>query len=143
MDLISKYNKVKLACKPHSVPTYVGGGHLSGRIIADTLARSTRVLVGASSPAGPPDHNDLADQPLCLILLPVGFADPAASLQLLVVSYTTVSPSPAKSQSPGRQSASLLHFPSGYPARPLAGTVLSGVRTFLDLENQAATTRPA
>ena len=31
----------------------------------------------------------------------------------------------------GRQCASLLHLPSGYPARPLAGTVLFGVRTFL------------
>ena len=31
----------------------------------------------------------------------------------------------------GRQYASLLHLPSSYPARPLAGTVLFGVRTFL------------
>ena len=28
--------------------------------------------------------------------------------------------------------SSLLHLPSGRPARPLAGTVLWGVRTFLD-----------
>lgn len=34
-------------------------------------------------------------------------------------------------QVPARQYASLLHFPSGYPARLLAGTVLYGVRTFL------------
>ncbi len=87
--------------------------------------------------------NDPAYHSLCLTLLPVGFAEPAASLPLLVVSYTTVSPSPAKSHSSSRQYASLLHFPSGYPARPLAGTVLCGVRTFLDLANQAATTRPA
>jgi hypothetical protein len=31
----------------------------------------------------------------------------------------------------GRHYASLLHLPSGRPARPLAGTVLFGVRTFL------------
>jgi hypothetical protein len=69
----------------------------------------------------------------CLTLLPVGFAEPATSLPLLVVSYTTVSPSPAGSTTPDQQYASLLHFPSGRPARPLAGTVLCGVRTFLDL----------
>ena len=88
-------------------------------------------------------QNGRACHPLCLTLLPAGFSDPAASLPLLVVSYTTVSPSPTKSHSPGRQYASLLHFPSGFPARPLAGTVLCGVRTFLDLDNQAATTQPA
>jgi len=32
------------------------------------------------------------------------------------------------------QSASLLHLPSGHPARPLAGTVPCGVRTFLSSE---------
>ncbi len=87
--------------------------------------------------------NDSASHPLCLTLLPVGFTEPVAFLLLLVVSYTTVSPSPAKSPSSSRQYTSLLHFPSGYPARPLTGTVLYGVRTFLDLAYQAATTRPA
>ncbi len=43
---------------------------------------------------------------------------------------------------PDWQCTSLLHFPSGHPARPLAGTVLYGVRTFLDLVSQAAITRP-
>ena len=43
---------------------------------------------------------------------------------------------------PDRQCTSLLHFPSGHPARPLAGTVLYGVRTFLDLVTQTAITRP-
>ena len=81
--------------------------------------------------------------PPCLTLLPVGFAEPATSLPLLVVSYTTVSPSPAVDRSLGRYYTSLLHFPSGYPARLLAGTVLCGVRTFLDLFLQAAITRPA
>ena len=33
---------------------------------------------------------------------------------------------------PLRQYASLLHLPSSHPARPLAGTMLCGVRTFLD-----------
>jgi hypothetical protein len=48
-----------------------------------------------------------------------------------------------QSSRPNRQYASLLHFPSGRPARPLAGTMLCGVRTFLDLPEQAATTRSA
>ena len=82
-----------------------------------------------------------ADAPSCLTLLPVGFAKPATLLPLLVVSYTTVSPSPAGSTTSDRQYASLLHFPSGRPARPLAGTVLCGVRTFLSLPKQTATTR--
>ena len=34
----------------------------------------------------------------------------------------------------GRQYASLLHLPSGFPARLLAGIVLYGVRTFLSLD---------
>lgn len=32
-----------------------------------------------------------------------------------------------------RQYTSLLHFPAGHPARPLAGVVRCGVRTFLTL----------
>jgi len=63
----------------------------------------------------------------------VGFAWPRTLLPLPVVSYTTVSPSPTKGAAAAFawQYTSLLHLPSGYPARPLAGTVLSGVRTFL------------
>lgn len=65
----------------------------------------------------------------CLALLLVGFAWPATLLPPPVVSYTTVSPSPECFAS--RQYTSLLHLPSGCPARPLAGTALYGVRTFL------------
>ncbi len=83
-----------------------------------------------------PKHN----APSYLTLLPVGFAEPATLLSLLVVSYTTVSPSPVGSTTSDRQYASLLHFPSGRPARPLAGTVLCGVRTFLSSPKQTATT---
>lgn len=32
------------------------------------------------------------------------------------------------------QYTSLLHLPSGHPVRPLAGTMLCGVRTFLNIE---------
>jgi hypothetical protein len=43
--------KIKLACKPHSVPVLdTGSGHLSRRTITDSLTRSTRVSFGASNP---------------------------------------------------------------------------------------------
>jgi len=35
-----------------------------------------------------------------------------------------------------RQYASLLHYPAGRPARPLAGAMLCGVRTFLSQRAQ-------
>ena len=38
---------------------------------------------------------------------------------------------PRRKSRPFRQCTSLLHLPSGHPARPLAGTSLFGVRTFL------------
>jgi len=53
-------------------------------------------------------------------LLPMGFAKPRPLLSALVVSYTTVSPSPP----PQRwHYASLLHFPSAYAAHLLDGIV--------------------
>ncbi len=71
--------------------------------------------------------------PPCLTLLPVRFAWPKTLLPPPVVSYTTVSPSPPVPKHPG-QCTSLLHLLSGRPARPLAGTVPYGVRTFLEAE---------
>ena len=65
----------------------------------------------------------------CLTLLPVGFARPATLLSLPVVSYTTVSPSPTGKNQPAIYLSVALAV--GLPARPLAGTVLYGVRTFL------------
>ena len=83
---------------------------------------------GASSPASDWRTNHPS---FCLALLPVGFAWPATLLPLPVVSYTTVSPSLAAAETAAEQYTSLLHLPSGRPARLLAGTVLYGVRTFL------------
>ena len=65
----------------------------------------------------------------CLALLLVGVAWPLALLPAPVVSYTTFSPSPALTPAlclcgPIRQVA---------PPRELPGTMLYGVRTFLDL----------
>ena len=64
----------------------------------------------------------------CLALLLVGVAWPLALLPAPVVSYTTFSPSPALTPAlclcgPIRQVA---------PPRELPGTMLYGVRTFLD-----------
>ena len=72
----------------------------------------------------------------CLALLLVWFAWPATLLPPPVVSYTAVSPSPIVSSAKNaskqfRQYSSLLHLPSGHPARLLAGTMPYGVRTFL------------
>src|SRR5690606_11688040 len=47
-----------------------------------------------------------------------------------VVSYTTVSPLPVRLAAPSAV-CSLLHFPSPCDARPLAGTLPCGARTFL------------
>ena len=84
---------------------------------------------GTSSPESSPASR--LTHTFCLTLLLVGFAWPATLLPPPVVSYTTVSPSPQSLNSEGI--SSLLHLPSGFPARPLAGTMLFGVRTFLSL----------
>ena len=87
----------KSAYKPHSVGVYEdvnAGDHLSGSIVTNALLQPTRTSDGAGRSVG------LVDKPRspspCLVLLPVGFAWPATSLPPPVVSYTTVSPSPAK-----------------------------------------------
>ena len=62
-------------------------------------------------------------------LLRVGFTEPSRSPGMLVVSYTTVSPSPT-----GRTRSavcSLWHCPAGHPGSLLATTLPCGARTFL------------
>ena len=75
----------------------------------------------------------------CLVLLQVGFTEPRRSPVVLVVSYTTVSPSP---QLRGAEAvSSLWHCPAGYPGWALPTTLLCGARTFLD--TSVAVARPA
>ena len=95
--LVQRKLFAKSAYKPHSVGAHadVGAGdHLSGSIVANALVQPTRTSDGAGRAVG------LADEPQnlspCLVLLPAGFAWPAALRPPPVVSYTTVSPSPAK-----------------------------------------------
>ena len=116
-------------CKPDPVP-----GHL-------TVHRSATIHLGLPSPAGssgPPagsggqPSNACAAARRCGLstLLRVGFTEPPRSPGVLVVSYTTVSPSP-----PIRGSeavCSLWHCPAGRPGLPLTTTLPCGVRTFLD-----------
>jgi hypothetical protein len=61
----------------------------------------------------------------------VGVAWPPALLQTPVVSYTTFSPSPLMPWQE-RQAVSVALFRQVSPPRVLPGTVLWGVRTFLD-----------
>lgn len=95
-----------------------------GLSLLTTSCNRPRRHNGTSSPAA---ARQLAS---CLVLLPVGFAWPVTLLPPPVVSYTAVSPSRIK-EILDLQYTSLLHLPSGFPARLLAGTMLYGVRTFL------------
>ena len=131
--------------KNHGSPRVIGGETRSapgGGASKGASSRVSRILSWTIIYLGSPLPNDLkrptrdvAGGPPCpcSTLLRMGFAKPPRSPGPLVVSYTTVSPSPATGLNPWRQYTSLLHFPAGHPARPLAGTVLFGVRTFLDL----------
>lgn len=65
--------------------------------------------------------------PFCLVLLPMRFTEPARLPGLLVVSYTTVSPLPTRTQAV----YSLLHCLSDYSGWALPTIVLFGARTFL------------
>src|SRR5690606_15084019 len=63
-------------------------------------------------------------------LAPGGVCRATAVTGSAVVSYTTVSPLPVTPRGPSAV-CSLLHFPSPLDARPLAGTLPCGARTFL------------
>ncbi|GAA4362020.1 hypothetical protein GCM10023145_39500 [Angustibacter luteus] len=65
----------------------------------------------------------------CLTLLRVGFTEPPPSPGVLVVSYTTVSPLPARQA--GLAVSSLWHCPAGHPGWALPTTLPCGARTFL------------
>ena len=73
----------------------------------------------------------------CLGLLRVGFTEPPQSPGALVVSYTTVSPLPAK-----QAVCFLWHCPAGHPGWLLATTLPCGARTFLGRISPDATAWP-
>ena len=102
------------ACKPGSVV----GGHLSRTTVSGRLERATRARCG-------PHHG----APICVCS---GWGLPSRRVATtLVVSYTTVSAFPSTGRARQRESSFLRRFPSGYPARPLAGFLPCGARTFL------------
>lgn len=69
-----------------------------------------------------------------LVLLPVGFTLPRPVTRRAVRSYRTFSPLPDPVCTGHRRFSSLLHFPSLRNARPLAGILPYGARTFLPLQ---------
>ena len=104
----------KRACKPGSVVD----DHLSrGRVATDLLSRATRARIG-------PIHG----APICSCS---GWGLPSHPVaEVLVVSYTTVSAFPLTLAGQW-ESSFLRHFPSNRSARPLAGILPCGARTFL------------
>jgi len=67
-----------------------------------------------------------------LALLRVGFTEPPRSPGVLVGSYPTVSPLPARRPKPADRAVCFLwHYPAGRPGLPLATTLPCGARTFL------------
>ena len=101
----------KRTYKPGSV---LEGDHLSRSTVTSTLKRATRTRVG-------PTHS----VPICICSR---WGLPSRRIAAtLVRSYRTVSAFLVQA----RESSFLWHYPSGHPARPLAGILPCGARTFL------------
>ena len=116
-----------------------GDRHPSGYIVAEYLKRSTRALQRAAV-----NHARSLTIVKPLILLRVGFTKLLPSPTILVRSYRTFSPLPVLPEGNHRRYCFLFHFPSRCRARPLAGILLCGARTFLPvcLTRYAATVCP-
>src|SRR5690625_4716305 len=84
----------------------------------------------------PGDSGGLPSNVSCMALLRMGFAEPHRSPGVLVVSYTTLSPSPHRSAAV----CFLWHFPAGHPGWALPTILPCGVRTFLGTD--LSVTRP-
>jgi len=124
-------------CKPNSVPsmkrvTVIDLGVVSQR-------RSTQPTHGYKR-GGPP--RGAFTPPRLFGLAPDGVYRATPVTRCAVGSYPTVSPLPVPENRPSAV-YSLLHFPSPHGARPLAGILPCGVRTFLPLQTQKATARPS
>jgi hypothetical protein len=109
-------------------------GHLSRTPVARRLERPTRESVTSRTGSHPPKR--IAP---CLVLLRVGFTEPAGSPRLLVRSYRTVSPLPDPGAPCGRAEpsavCSLWHFPWPRGRSALPTTLSCGARTFLSPTN--------
>ena len=103
-----------------------GEDHFSGVTVSGALKQPTRDSIGAGR-----------SSPL-FGLAPGGVYHAAPVTGSAVRSYRTVSPLPVHASRRPSAVCSLLHFPSPRDARPLAGTVPCGARTFLDTPKDAA-----
>ena len=142
MPLILRINihlLVKPACKPHSVPAIT---RVAIIYLGESLLARSRDLPGCQVERATPWSRQ-ARPSILLDLAPGGVCQAkdisANAGSLLHYRFTLTG---LQHQVFDRQYTSLLHFPSGRPARPLAGTVLYGVRTFLDLRIQTAIAQP-
>ena len=102
-----------------------GGKHSSSARIAPDLQRADPEASG-----GQPDGRLSAAMPPYLLLLPVGFSLPSASLRTRCALAAPFHPCLGAFRRPWAV-CFLWHFPSGCPAWPLASTVPCGARTFL------------
>jgi len=108
-------------------PGFVEDGHFSGATVTRRLEQPTRKSITVR--AEPCRANPAAS---CLALLPVGFAEPERSPDLLVRSYRTVSPLPRPDRiDRGEAVYFLLHCPDPCGRWALPTTVPCEARTFL------------
>lgn len=105
------------------------GDHLSGATVTGRLVQPTRTSDGTSSPVDGPKTTFRPAWPCSRWGLP-GRRHRCRRRWSLTPPFH-----PRRRGCPLWQYASLLHLPSSYPARPLAGTLLCGVRTFLSFGN--------
>lgn len=120
-------------------------GH-TGRTISRVLS-GTVIPLGASlliRSSNLPERSASNVKAFCLVLLRMGFSLLHIVTKCTVRSYRTFSPLPVPPEGGHRRSCFLLHFPSRYRARPLAGILLCGARTFLPVPHMrhAATVCP-
>ena len=134
--------------RPDSIPPSLPLSGAPGRAVSRVLfPRSSlwdrcRHRPQAAHPAG----SNGPGKPFLPIGPCTGWGLPCPSLlpSQAVGSYPTVSPLPAPGKPRPLAVSSLWHFPSGYPAQPLAGTLPYGARTFLTQGGSppGATARP-
>ena len=132
LSVIAHHSQNKKASRPISrILSAVGGcppttgDHLSGIAVTGNLTQPTRTSRGTSNSAGSPKVAFRPAWPCSWWGLP-GRRHRCRRRWSLTPPFH-----PRHKSCPLWQYASLLHLPSSYPARPLAGTLLCGVRTFL------------
>ena len=88
-----------------------------------------------------PERSASSVNAFCLVLLRMGFSLLRLVTKCTVRSYRTFSPLPVPPEGGRRRYCFLFHFPSRFRARPLAGILLCGARTFLETPSFTKTPR--